>query len=401
MKKIFALFFSVLLMFAFSCSKNSDVVKKGDKIKIGFMGPMTGDASNYGKLMSQAVKIAVEEKNATGGIDGHEIELIVEDDEGKVEKANPAIEKLASVDKVYGFVGPVFSSCGLAVAPKAQAAKIVMISPSSTHKDLTSKGNFIFRNVLSDQLQAIVFAKFVKTVMGVNSVAVIYLKNDYSQGLAEDFKKQFEKDGGKITAMESGLQGDKDFKTQLTKIKGTNPEALYMPCYTAEMAQILEQAKQLGLNVKIISSDGYSSPEIFTLAKDLANGVIFANSAEDTGSKNDIRSSFEAKYLKKWGEKPDAFSLNSYDAANMIINAVEKSYLLAKKDGVEEVAISRDQIREIVAGTENYEGVSGNITFMKNSGDAIKNVGIFIADKNEFKQLAVYKIANDELLEIK
>ena len=151
MKKIIPISFFIFSLLLFGCGGKQT-------IKIGFVGPLTGDAANYGKLMSQAVRIAIEEKNAAGGIGGYPVQLVAEDDEGKPEKANAAIEKLSGVDKVWGIVGPVFSSCALAIAPKCQADKIVMISPSSTHKALTSVGNFIFRDVLSDELQAIVFA---------------------------------------------------------------------------------------------------------------------------------------------------------------------------------------------------------------------------------------------------
>jgi len=373
---------------------------KKESIKIGFIGPLTGDAANYGKLMTQAIRIAVDEFNANGGIEGHPIEFIAEDDEGKVEKANIAIEKLIKVNRIFGFVGAVFSSSSLAIAPRAQQNKVIMITPSSTHKDLTSKGDFIFRNVLSDQLQAQVFAMYVYKVMGIRRVAVLYLKNDYSQGLAEDFKARFEKLGGVITAMESGQQGDKDFKAQLTKIKGTGPEALYMPDYVAEMAQILEQAHQLGLKAKILSADGYSNPQIFDLAGDLADGVIFSNSAEEEAIKNPVRQEFEKKYQEKWGVKPDSFSLNSYDAAVILIKAIEKVYNESSPADREKLNLNRDRIREVVAQTSGYNGVSGVITFLPN-GDAMKNVGIFMAKDKKYTQLGVYQIENDKLVEVK
>ncbi|OHD11245.1 MAG: hypothetical protein A2086_01385 [Spirochaetes bacterium GWD1_27_9] len=399
MKKFFLIIASFLLIFTFGCKKQSN-----QTIKIGFVGPLTGDAANYGKLMTQAVKIAIEEKNEKGGIDGKMIEFIAEDDEGKVDKANTSIEKLAGVDKVWGIVGAVFSSCSLAIAPKAEAEKIVMISPSSTNKMITANNEFIFRDVLSDELQAKVFGQYVYEKMGIKKVAILFLKNDYSQGLAEDFKTQFQSNGGTITAMESGLQGDKDFKTQLTKIKGTNPDALFLPNYVAEIAQILEQANQLGLKVKILSTDGFSNPEIFELAGDLTNGVIFSNSADESGiGVSDLRKSFEEKYQKKWGEKPDSFSLNSYDGAKIIINAIEMAYKDASDADKQTLNISRDKIREYVAYTENYNGVSGIITFLP-SGDAIKNVGIFEADSKTklYKQTGIYKLdENGKLIEVK
>ncbi|PKL18763.1 MAG: ABC transporter substrate-binding protein [Spirochaetae bacterium HGW-Spirochaetae-5] len=395
MKKLLAVLFSLMLLSFVACGKDSDVIESGKTIKIGFLGPMTGDAGNYGKLMSQSVKIAIEEFNAAGGAEGFNAELIVEDTEGKVEKGNPAIEKLAGVDKVFGIVGAVFSSVSLAVAPKAEAAKIVMISPSSTHKDLPGKGKFIFRDVMSDALQAVVFGKYLAKVDNVKTVAILYVKNDYSQGLAMDFKAQYEKEGGKVVAVETALQGDKDFKTQLTKIKGANPEALYVPNYVAEIAQILEQAKQLGLKTKIYSADGFSNPQIFELAGDLSNGVIYTQAAEQPASQNKIN--FEAKYQAKWGEKPDAFSLNAYDGAKIILNAIKET---SSKGMSGVLKVDRDKVRDFVAKTKDYDGASGKITFTAD-GDLVANIGIYTVENKQFKQLKMFKLDGEKLAEIK
>lgn len=374
--------------------------KKLDAIKIGFMGPLTGDYANYGKLMTQAIQIAIDEKNAAGGIGGNKIVFLPEDDEGKVDKANAAIEKLAGVDNVLGIVGSVFSSCSLTAAPKAEASKIVMISPSSTHKDLPAKGNYIFRTIVGDDFQARVFAKYAANVAKVKTVAILYIKNDYSQGLAQDFKTEYEKLGGKVVAMETGVQNDKDFKTQLTKIKGTNPDALYIPNYVAEIAQILEQAKQLGLTCKIYSADGFSNPEIFKLAGKLTEGVIFSNSAEDKTNEAS-KKAFAAKYLARFGDEPDAFSLNSYDAANILIMAIEKNYHELSDADKKDLKLDREKIRGYVAATRDFPGVSGTITFTA-SGDLVKNMGIYVAEGGKYKQLAGYQIDDkDQLVEVK
>jgi len=390
MKKLFILSLAVLAIITVGCKKNADT------IKIGFIGPLTGDYANYGVMMSQAVKIAVAEKNAAGGIDGKMIELVAEDSEGKVEKANAAIEKLASVDKIYGLVGCVFSGSSLAVAPRAEDEKIVMMSPSSTNKALTGLGSYVFRNVLSDELQAIIFAKYVQTVMGINKVAILHLKNDYSQGLADDFKKQFEADGGEVVAMESALQEDKDYKTQLTKIKRTGAEALYLPSYVANIAQILEQAKQLGITAKVLSSDGFSNPEIFELAGDLANGVYFANSPDEASAENSLKADFEKKYEEKWKIKPDAFTLNSYDGANIILSAIEK----VSNESDDKSKLNREKIKYYVANTKDYLGVSGTLTFLEN-GDASKNVGIYVSKDKKYEQVNIYKLDDGQLSEVK
>jgi branched-chain amino acid transport system substrate-binding protein len=269
-----------------------------------------------------------------------------------------------------------------------------MISPSSTHKDLLGKGRFIFRDIINDSLQANVFAKYLAYIKNVKTVAILYEKNDYSQALAKDFWDQYEKEGGKVVAAETALQGDKDFKTQLTKIKGANPEALYIPNYVAEIAQILEQAKQLGINAKIYSADGFSNPDIFKLAGNLANGVIFTQVAEQPAS--NVRKNFEAKYEKRWGEKPDAFSLNSYDAANIILNSIAATSLKS----ADTLQIDRDKVRDLVAQTKDYEGASGKITFTDN-GDLVGNIGIYTVEKKKFKQIRMFKLEGQDLIEIK
>jgi branched-chain amino acid transport system substrate-binding protein len=390
MKKLLS--FIAMIAFVAGCGKS------GDTIKVGFVGPMTGDAAQYGKLMSQAVKLAAEEKNAKGGIGGKNIDVIVEDDEAKVDKGNAAIEKLTGVDKIYGVVGAVFSSVSLAIAPKAEQTKTVMISPSSTHKDLPDKGDYIFRTIMSDSVQAKAFAKYIAKIAKIKRVAVLYIKNDYSQGLAEDFKTVFQKEGGVITAMETGVQGDKDFKTQLTKIKGTKPDALYIPNYVAEMAQMLEQADQLGLKVKILSADGFSNPEIFKLAGKLVEGVVFSNTESDNA---DITKNFKAAYKSKWGMDPDAFSQNAYDAANILFAAIEKAYNEASDADKKANKIDREKIKTYVAAVKNYPGVSGKVTFTAN-GDVMKSVGIFVAEKDSFKLLKKYVVdEKDNLVETK
>ncbi len=174
-----------------------------------------------------------------------------------------------------------------------------------------------------------------------------------------------------------------------------------MPDYVAEMAQIIQQSKQLGLKVKFLAGDGYSNPEIFELIGDDANGVVFANSAEETGELSPVRKEFVEKYEKKWGMKPDAFSMNSYDAAKILLDAISKVYNEMSPEEKKALKFDRDKIRDYVAATENYNGASGVVTFMKEKGDAIKNVGIFIAENKNYRQLQAFTVKNDELVEIK
>jgi branched-chain amino acid transport system substrate-binding protein len=375
------------------CQKEdaAETAEKAASIKIGFIGPMTGDYANYGTLMSQAVRLAVDERNAAGGVKGINVEVVVEDSEGTVEKGQAAIEKLASVDKVTGMVGAVFSGVSIAIAPRAQAEQIVMISPSSTHADLPGIGSYIFRTVPSDALQANVAGAYFAEELGIKRLAVLYVKNDYSQGLYEEVSKSFTAHGGEIVAVETALQGDKDFRTQLTKIKGENPEAIYIPNYVAEMAQTLEQAASLNMDVQFLSADGFSNPEIFDLAGDYTNGVIYTGPVEADITPGSA--GFVADYAAKWGVEPDSFSKNSYDGANIIMDAIESAY---SGTGT----IDRAAVRDAVAATENYTGVSGDVSFASN-GDLIAVQGIFQIVDQKPVQIGIYTVDGEDLVKLK
>ncbi|MDA3835377.1 MAG: ABC transporter substrate-binding protein, partial [Spirochaetales bacterium] len=353
--------------------------------------PMTGDAANYGKLMSQAVRLAAEERNAAGGVAGLNVDVIVEDSEGVPEKGQAAIEKLASVDKVNGIIGPVFSGVGMAIAPRAQAEKIIMISPSSTHADFPGIGNYIFRTVPSDGLQAAVAGAYFAQELGIKKLAVLYVKNDYSQGLYKAVAKIFEANGGKVVAVESALQGDKDFKTQLTRIRSANPDAIYLPNYVAEMAQILEQAASLGITAQFLSADGFSNPEIFELAEDYANGVIYTGPVEAEATPGS--QGFEADYMDRWGVAPDSFSKNAYDGANLIMDAAEKVY---KDTG----SLATEDLRKLIAATEGYQGVSGEVTFAED-GNLIAVLGVFKVENRKPVQTGIYTVDAGKLVKLK
>jgi branched-chain amino acid transport system substrate-binding protein len=292
-----------------------------------------------------------------------------------------------------------------------------MISPASSHKDLPDKGKFIFRTIPSDNLQTVVFARYLARVEKIKSLGILHLNNDYSRTNAMDFKTEYEKNGGRITVLENGNQGDKDFIQQLKRIKAAKPEAIYLPTFTVETAVILEQLKQIGLKVKIFSSSTFANPIIFDLAGDTADGVIFVQASEQPSGKN--RKIFESKYYEKWGKKPEAaslddvtrfydgtynwgmkpdlYSLRAYDAANIILNAIR---VAATKDEAGNVHIDRDKICSIVAATRDYNGVSGKITFTPN-GDLSSDTGIFTAKNRKYLQMKVYRLNGDNLMRVK
>ena len=198
---------------------NGSSESASSEVKIGFIGPLTGDYANYGTLCRQAVEMAIDECNAKGGIDGMTVKLIAEDSEGDPNKAYAAMEKLANTDKVSAVIGPVLTGEAFSVGPIACELGVLSVTPSASHKDVTNQGDYIFRTTPSDGLQGEVAGKYWYQILGYRKLAVLYAKNDYSQGLYEGMKESFEADGGSIVAVETFMVGDKDFKTQLTKLK--------------------------------------------------------------------------------------------------------------------------------------------------------------------------------------
>lgn len=386
MKKIIA--FAVVALLAMSmCFAGGDKESSADGavVKIGFIGPLTGDYANYGTLCRQAVEMAIDEINAKGGVNGASIKLFAEDSEGDSQKALAAMEKLSSSDKVCAIIGPVLTGETFSVAERAQAEGIVIITPSASHKDITNVGDYIFRTTPSDGLQGEVAGKYWSQVLGYTKLAVLYAKNDYSQGLYESMSEAFTQDGGQIVAAETFMVGDKDFKTQLTKLKNTDAQAIYLPDYTAEMAQILEQAAQLGIDKPFLSGDGFLSEEIYSLAGQYTDGVVYTASARvEESNKN---KEFKDAYTARWGIGPDSFATNAYDATYILVSVIEK------------VGTDRKAIKTGMEQVKDFEGVNGIINFAPN-GDLVAYQGIYEVHGTTPEYLGAFAVEDGKLVQI-
>ena len=386
MKKIIA--FAVVALLAMSmCFAGGDKESSADGavVKIGFIGPLTGDYANYGTLCRQAVEMAIDEINAKGGVNGASIKLFAEDSEGDSQKALAAMEKLSSSDKVCAIIGPVLTGETFSVAERAQAEGIVIITPSASHKDITNVGDYIFRTTPSDGLQGEVAGKYWSQVLGYTKLAVLYAKNDYSQGLYESMSEAFTQDGGQIVAAETFMVGDRDFKTQLTKLKNTDAQAIYLPDYTAEMAQILEQAAQLGIGKPFLSGDGFLSEEIYSLAGQYTDGVVYTASARvEESNKN---KEFKDTYTARWGIGPDSFATNAYDATYILVSVIEK------------VGTDRKAIKTGMEQVKDFEGVNGIINFAPN-GDLVAYQGIYEVHGTTPEYLGAFAVEDGKLVQV-
>lgn len=323
----------------------------GEEIVIGGIGPLTGGAASYGISVKQGGQLAVDEINAAGGINGKQIKYLFEDDESDAEKALSAYSKLMD-EGMQVLMGTVTSDPCIAVTDESSKDGILQITPSGSAEACAQYDN-CFRICFTDPLQGRSMANYMYEE-GVRKVAVIYdVSSDYSSGIYEAFVDEFEALGGTVVAAESFTSGDVDFKTQLTKIKATDAEALFLPIYYTEVAYISNQAVNVGLKLPYYGCDGWDGV-IAQLEGDTTNieGAVYltpfvANSEDEAVQK------FVADYKAKFGADPDQFAADAYDAIYTIKAAIEK-------------AGSMDNDAIIAAMTEiTVPGITGEMTFTK------------------------------------
>jgi branched-chain amino acid transport system substrate-binding protein len=383
MKKLLALPSTLAVTLAMvatlGCTRKSDQNAAGgsasaqgssNEILVGEFGSFTGGEATFGISTSNGIKMAFEEQNAKGGVKGKKLALKSLDNQGKAEEAASAVTRLITQDHVIAILGEVASSRSLAAAPIAQQNKIPMITPSSTNPKVTEVGDYVFRVCFIDPFQGTVMAKFASENLKAKKVAILRdVKSDYSVGLADYFQRKFKELGGDIAIDTSFQSGDIDFKAQLTQIKATKPDAIYVPGYYTEVGLIARQARQLGITAPLLGGDGWDSSKLYEIGGAAINGNYFSNHYT-TESTDPMVQDFIKKYKEKHGETPDALAALGYDAARVLIAAMERTTELTPKN-----------IRDEIAKTKDFVSVTGKIS-MDDKRNAVKPAVVVKVDGN-------------------
>ena len=347
---------SVALFGIAGCKRSTSGAGSGSsegqtEIVLGHYASMTGSTAHFGQDTDKAIRMAVDEANAAGGVLGKKIKVVTLDTRGDSAEAANAVTRLIDVEKSTAILGEVASSLSLAGGRVAQRRKIPMVSPSSTNPKVTEVGDYIFRVCFLDPFQGKAMAKFAKDTLKVEKVAILKdIKNDYSIGLADAFKESFEKIGGKIIVEQSYGQGDTDFSAQVTAIKNTDAQAIFVPGYYAEVGSIARTAERLGVKLPLLGGDGWDAPDLFKIGGDAINGSYFSNHfAPDAATPKAQK--FVADFKTKYGMEPTGLGALGYDAAAVLVDAIKRA---GKTD--------TDAVRAAIADTKNFEGVTGSIT---------------------------------------
>ena len=345
----------------------------GGEILVGEYGSMSGPQATFGQSTHNGIMIAIDEINAAGGVNGRKIRIQTEDDQSKQEEAANAVTKLISQNNVVAVLGEVASSASIAAAPICQANKVPMISPSSTNPDVTKKGDYIFRMCFLDDYQGSQLARFAAERLKVKRVAVLVdVKSDYSTGLARFFEEKFKSLGGTIVGRASYANGDSDFKSQLTAVKATNPDVLFVPGYYTDIGQIAIQARDLGLKQPLLGGDGWESPKLIEIGGKALEGCFFSTHYSP-GETSQIVRGFVEEYRRRHQTTPDALAALGYDAAKLLADAMKRA---GTTDGT--------KVRDALAATQGFSAVTGTI----NMGPGRDPVG---------KKIVIVEIKNGEL----
>ena len=359
MKKKISLFLAALFVVSSltACSKKAGTSGNGDTIKVGLNYELSGQVATYGQGLVSGIELAFEEINKNGGVLGKKIEAVKVDNKSEnAESANVAT-RLATRDKVVAILGAATSGNTKAAAPIAVQNKVPLISASATADDVTVDSNgkvrdYVFKTCFSDSFQGVIMANFAYGDLGKKNAAfLVDSTSDYSKGLAKSFKETYTKLGGKVVTEQAYQAKETDFKAVLTKIKGTNPDVIFLPGYYEEVGLIVKQAKELGLNVPILGGDGYDSPKLLELAgKTALNDVYYTNhySSKDTSPEVvKFKEAFKAKYSKE----PDAFNALGYDLAYFLADAIKRSG-----------EATPEKVKKALEATKDFAAITGKLS---------------------------------------
>lgn len=355
-----------------------------DSVKLGLFVSTTGGIATFGLDTKNGVDLAVEEINAAGGINGKKIDLRFQDTASKPEEGGSAAEKLATQENVLVAMGAVASSVSLNAAPVFERNGIPMISPSSTNPTVTQQGKNIFRICYLDDFQGGACAVFAYKDMKARKAAILANQDDaYSTGLAKFFKAKFEKLGGEIVAEEAFKANNSEFNTQITNIKGTEPDVIFVPAYYNDIALIGKQFRSQGVDAPLLGGDGWESSKLIPNAGvGTLDGCYFGNHYSQADDREVVKS-FVAAYKEKYGEMPSSLAALGYDVVYVVKKAIENAG-----------EFDRAKIADAIRALKDFEGVTGTFSIDEN-GDAKKPISMLKIKGESFD--FVRKIAPSEV----
>jgi len=345
-------------------SSSGGTAAAANSIIVGEYGSLTGENTTFGHSTDNGVELAVKGINAAGGVNGHPLTVDVQDDAGTPDGASSVVKKIVTSDKPTAVIGEVASTLSIQAAPICNAAKVPMISPSSTNPKVTQLGPYVFRVCFIDPFQGKAEAEFAAKNLHAKRAAILTDSgNDYSIGLTKFFTQNFTQDGGQVVIAQNYSKGDVDFTSQLTQIKAANPDILFVPGYYGQVGPIARQARTVGLTVPLLGGDGWDSPKLVEGAGGAGGaleGSYFTNHSSMSDPDPTIQKFVSAYKAAYGGQKPDSLAALGYDSIGVLVDAMKRAG--APADGNYSSLAYRTKLRDAIAATKDYKGITGTIS---------------------------------------
>ena len=347
------LILTMVFVFAFSASAQ-------ETVKIGLSAPITGDYAEFGENFQYSVEIAADRLNENGGIRGREVEIIVRNSEGKPNVAASIAQEFVQNQEIVAEIGDFTSTSCLAAAPIYERNKMVQLSPTASHPDFAPSGDYMFGIVGTQAAEGPFNAEYIaQKYLGIDSVAVVYINNDWGVSTMENFVDAAEKIGIEVTGTEAFFGGESDFSAILTNIKQKNPEGVYIAAMYNEASQVVKQIDRMEWEVEKLAPSSVFSEQFLNLSGESGNGLATNTFFALEDPKENVQSFIE-EFRERADRDPNLHAAVAYDSMMLLADAIERA------------GFDRTAIRDALAETENFEGVTGNIEFT-DDGDVVRS----------------------------
>jgi branched-chain amino acid transport system substrate-binding protein len=367
------------LVFGFTgCSKSAGTATSSEKIKIGYIGALSGDTAVWGQAGLNGMKLTAKQINEKGGILGKQVEIVGLDGRGTPVDSINALKKLIDEEKVVAVVGTNFSSINIPLAAIADQKKVPVIATAASNPKVTvdEKGNlhpYSFRIGFTDPFQGKVLASYAVKELKAKTAAVITdIGSDYSVGVTQFFTEEFEKEGGKVVAKVDGHSGDNDFRAQLSKIAPLNPDVVLIPWIYKDVALIANQARELGIKATLLGGDGWDSKELFSMAGEALEGSFYTSQPSFA---NQATKPYADEYLKEYNNlTPETEALLTHDGLLWVQDALTRA---GKVDST--------ALRDALEKTKGFKGLIGDMTIDPKTHDPEKPCSVYKIESSAAK----------------
>ncbi|ATR95508.1 Extracellular ligand-binding receptor [Porphyromonas gingivalis TDC60] len=358
---LWAIFIGSIILITYFLGRSSqqdEISEEKNRIKIGAILPLTGEVAFVGEPILQAIQLRLNEYNQTAPVP---IDVIVEDSKGSVSVALSILEKF-NAEGIKAILGPIGSGEVLGVAPAAERLGIVLLSPSASADNITTSGDYIFRNELSDNYGATMQAQLAFNQLGWHRISILYTKNDYGVGVKNAFEEEFTKLGGKILSSISFDSGTSNFRAQIINLKRISPDAIFVVAQR-EYPTIIRQLRESGVSTPLYATPVLENPDFIKHAgENNMEGIIYTyyGSFDAISTRAEV-ASFVNAYKKTYHSLPSYYSALGYDNMGIMIEALQRA------------SFKMENLKQALYSIKGYRGVTGDISFDKN-GDVAKPV---------------------------